>query len=96
MLNIGYGQKFCDSIQYNWGSHPYHDLEKGLDFLFETYSSLDETRLAGLGASYGGYMINWINGHSDRFRALVNHDGMFSTMNTFYTTEELYFPEREV
>ncbi|KAI7859545.1 Alpha/Beta hydrolase protein [Circinella umbellata] len=93
--STGYGQKFCDSIQYHWGSHPYHDLEKGLDFLFQNYVFLDKDRVAGLGASYGGYMINWINGHSNRFRALVNHDGMFSTVNTFYTTEELYFPERE-
>ncbi|KAI9246100.1 Alpha/Beta hydrolase protein [Phascolomyces articulosus] len=93
--STGYGQDFCDSIQHNWGSHPYHDLEMGLDYLFETYSFLDSNRVAGLGASYGGYMINWINGHSKRFRVLVNHDGMFSAINSYYTTDEVYFPERE-
>ncbi|KAI7880425.1 alpha/beta-hydrolase [Lichtheimia hyalospora FSU 10163] len=93
--STGYGQEFTDSIQHHWGSHPYHDLEKGLDYLLETYEFLDADRIAGLGASYGGYMINWLNGHSDRFKALVNHDGVFSTVQTFYTTEELYFVEHE-
>ncbi|KAI8148216.1 Alpha/Beta hydrolase protein [Fennellomyces sp. T-0311] len=93
--STGYGQKFCDSIQYNWGSHPFHDLEKGLDYLLETYPFLDADRVAGLGASYGGYMINWLNGHSNRFKCFVNHDGMFSSVSSFYTTDELYFPERE-
>ncbi|KAI8365910.1 Alpha/Beta hydrolase protein [Radiomyces spectabilis] len=93
--STGYGQKFTDSIQRNWGSYPYWDLEKGLDYVLSTYKFVDADRVAGLGASYGGYMINWINGHSNRFRALVNHDGMFSTLNSYYTTDELYFPERE-
>ncbi|KAG0167517.1 hypothetical protein DFQ28_004177 [Apophysomyces sp. BC1034] len=93
--STGYGQEFCDAIQRNWGSYPFWDLEKGLDYVLSTYDFLDSERVVGLGASYGGYMINWINGHSNRFRALVNHDGMFSTVNTYYTTDELYFPERE-
>lgn len=93
---IGYGQEFTDSIQHHWGSHPYRDLEKGLDYILETYEFLDADRVAGLGASYGGYMINWLNGHSDRFKAFVNHDGMFSTVQAYYTTEELYFVEHDV
>ncbi|KAI8148231.1 Alpha/Beta hydrolase protein [Fennellomyces sp. T-0311] len=93
--STGYGQKFSDAIHNNWGSHPYHDLEKGLDYLFETYSFLDADRLAGLGGSYGGYMINWINGHSNRFKCLVNHDGIFSTTNMYYTTDITFFSERE-
>ncbi|ORY98006.1 Alpha/Beta hydrolase protein [Syncephalastrum racemosum] len=93
--STGYGQKFTDSIKHNWGSHPYHDLEKGVDYILSKYDFIDPDRLTALGASYGGYMINWLNGHTNRFKAFVNHDGMFSTINTYYTTEELYFPERE-
>ncbi|KAJ2955499.1 hypothetical protein NQZ79_g8514 [Umbelopsis isabellina] len=93
--STGYGQEFCDAIRKNWGSHPYYDLEKGLSYIIENFDFVDEKNIAGLGASYGGFMINWINGHSKRFKVLVNHDGMFSTINSFYTTDELYFPERE-
>ncbi|KAI9246099.1 Alpha/Beta hydrolase protein [Phascolomyces articulosus] len=93
--SFGYGQKFCDSIQKNWGSYPFHDLEKGLDYLFETHSFLDSNRVAALGGSYGGYMVNWINGHSNRFKALVNHDGTFDTVGQYYGTDELYFHEQE-
>jgi dipeptidyl aminopeptidase/acylaminoacyl peptidase len=94
--STGYGQDFCDAIRKNWGSYPYYDLDKGLTYVIENYDFVDADNVFGLGASYGGYMINWINGHSKRFKALVNHDGMFSTLNSFYTTDELYFPEREV
>jgi len=93
--STGYGQEFCDAIRKNWGSYPYHDLDKGLTYIIENFDFIDADNVVGLGASYGGYMINWINGHSRRFKALVNHDGMFSTINSFYTTDELYFPERE-
>jgi dipeptidyl aminopeptidase/acylaminoacyl peptidase len=93
--STGYGQAFTDSIKLNWGSLPYEDLDRGLTHVLKTYTYIDDRRVAGLGASYGGYMVNWINGHSKRFRALVNHDGVFSTLNVFYTTEELYFPEHE-
>ncbi|CAO3679073.1 unnamed protein product [Umbelopsis vinacea] len=93
--STGYGQAFCDAIRKNWGSYPYHDLDKGLTYVIENFNFVDADNVVALGASYGGYMINWINGHSRRFKALVNHDGMFSTINSFYTTDELYFPERE-
>ncbi|KAL1930470.1 hypothetical protein VTP01DRAFT_10632 [Rhizomucor pusillus] len=95
--STGYGQAFTDSIQRNWGSHPYHDLIIGLDYCLEKYDFLDAERVAGLGASYGGYMINWLNGHNTekRFKAFVNHDGMFNTLESYYTTDELYFHERE-
>ncbi|KAI8576488.1 hypothetical protein K450DRAFT_274726 [Umbelopsis ramanniana AG] len=93
--STGYGQEFCDAIRNNWGSYPYYDLDKGLTYVIENFDFVDADNVFGLGASYGGYMINWINGHSKRFKALVNHDGMFSTINSFYTTDELYFPERE-
>ncbi|RKP15086.1 Alpha/Beta hydrolase protein, partial [Piptocephalis cylindrospora] len=94
--STGYGQAFTDSIQGQWGAAPFEDLMLGLDHVLSLHSSwIDPDRVAGLGASYGGYMMNWINGHTDRFSCLVNHDGMFSTTGTYYTTEELYFPEHE-
>ncbi|KAF9425957.1 putative dipeptidyl-peptidase 5 [Podila epigama] len=93
--STGYGQALTDAINNNWGGSPYIDLMKGLDYVLENHKYIDETRIAALGASYGGYMMNWINGHTDRFNCLVNHDGIFDSKNGFYHTEELYFPEHE-
>ncbi|KAJ2745188.1 dipeptidylpeptidase [Coemansia sp. BCRC 34301] len=93
--STGYGQNFTDAIRNQWGGKPYESLMRSLEQLLEEHPYIDRNRLAALGASYGGYMINWINGHSNVFRALVNHDGMFSTVSTYYSTEELYFPETE-
>lgn len=90
-----YGQKFTDSIRNDWGGKPYDDIMKGIDYICRSYNYLDETRIAALGASYGGYMINWMNGHTNLFKCLVNHDGIFSLKNQYYTTEELWFPEWE-
>ena len=66
-----------------------------LDHALATYPFLDGDRVAAAGASYGGYMINWINGQTDRFRALINHDGLFDTRSMYGSTEELWFPEWE-
>ena len=93
--STGYGQAFVDSITRNWGGHPYEDVMKGLDYVLEQNSFIDSERIAGLGASYGGFMINWLNGHTDRFACLVNHDGLFDVKSMYYTTEELYFNEYE-
>ncbi|KAF9985598.1 putative dipeptidyl-peptidase 5 [Mortierella antarctica] len=93
--STGYGQELTDAINNNWGGSPYIDLMKGLDHVLEHNAYIDDTRVAALGASYGGYMMNWINGHTNRFNCLVNHDGIFDTKNGFYATEELYFPEHE-
>ncbi|KAI8348009.1 Alpha/Beta hydrolase protein [Choanephora cucurbitarum] len=93
--STGYGQAFTDSICHNWGSYPFQDLEIGLDYVLSKYNYLDPKRVAGLGASYGGYMTNWINGNSNKFKVLVNHDGVFSAAQVYYTTDELYFSERE-
>ncbi|KAI8321643.1 hypothetical protein GQ54DRAFT_247997, partial [Martensiomyces pterosporus] len=93
--STGYGQEFTDAIRNQWGGRPYQSLILSLKQLLSTHPYIDQDRLAALGASYGGYMINWINGHTDIFKALVNHDGMFSTIGTYYSTEELYFPETE-
>ncbi|KAG0200577.1 hypothetical protein BGX28_006401 [Mortierella sp. GBA30] len=94
--STGYGQELTDAINNNWGGSPYIDLMKGLDHVLEKHSYIDETRIAALGASYGGFMMNWINGHTDRFNCLVNHDGIFDTKTVYYSTEELYFPEHDL
>ncbi|MCP4707849.1 MAG: S9 family peptidase, partial [Planctomycetes bacterium] len=94
--STGYGQAFTDSIRGNWGSRPLEDLQKGLAAALEKYPWMDGERVGALGASYGGYMINWIAGNwPDRFRCLVNHDGLFDTNLGFFATEELWFPEWE-
>jgi len=87
----GYGQKFIDSINGDWGGAPFEDLMKGLDYAEKTYPFIDKDRECALGASYGGYMINWILGHTDRFKCLVSHDGMFNAESAWGTTEELWF-----
>jgi dipeptidyl aminopeptidase/acylaminoacyl peptidase len=93
--STGYGQKFTDSISGDWGGKPYVDLMKGLDYVEKTYPFVDKNREAALGASYGGYMANWILGHTNRFKCIVSHDGMFNTESAYGTTEELWFPEWE-
>ena len=74
--STGYGQKFTDSISGDWGGKPYVDLMKGLDYVEKTYPFIDRNREAALGASYGGYMANWILGHTNRFKCIVSHDGI--------------------
>ncbi len=94
--STGYGQAFTDSIRQDWGGKPLEDLQKGLAAALERYPWMDGERACALGASYGGYMINWIAGRwPDRFRCLVNHDGVFDQRMMYYATEELWFPERE-
>ena len=93
--STGYGQQFIDGINGDWGGKPYIDLMNGLDYAEKTYPFIDKDRECALGASYGGYMINWILGHTTRFKCLVSHDGMFNTEAAYGTTEELWFPEWE-
>ncbi|MGA3107632.1 MAG: S9 family peptidase [Terriglobales bacterium] len=87
----GYGQKFIDEINGDWGGAPFEDLMKGLDYAEKTYPFIDKDRECALGASYGGYMANWALGHTDRFKCIVSHDGMFNTASAWGTTEELWF-----
>ena len=89
--STGYGQKFIDAINGDWGGAPFEDLMKGLDYAESHYAFIDKTRECALGASYGGYMANWILGHTDRFKCIVSHDGMFNTFSAWGTTEELWF-----
>lgn len=92
--STGYGQAFTDAIRGDWGGKPLEDLQKGLAAALAKYPWMDGTRVGALGASYGGYMINWIAGNwSDRFKCLVNHDGNLDERMAYYDTEELWFPE---
>ncbi|WNG59790.1 S9 family peptidase [Archangium gephyra] len=94
--STGYGQDFTDSIRGDWGGKPLEDLHKGLEAAVKRYSFLDGDKVCALGASYGGYMINWIAGQlPERFRCLVNHDGNLDERLAYFNTEELWFPEWE-
>jgi dipeptidyl aminopeptidase/acylaminoacyl peptidase len=93
--STGYGQTFVDGVNNDWGGKPYVDLMNGLDYAEKTFPFIDKTRECALGASYGGYMINWILGHTTRFKCLVSHDSMFNTESAYGTTEELWYPEWE-
>jgi len=93
--STGYGQAIVDGVNGDWGGKPFTDLMTGLDYAEQHYSFIDKTRECALGASYGGYMANWILGHTDRFRCIVTHDGMFNPESAYGTTEELWFNEWE-
>ncbi len=92
--STGYGQHFTDAINRDWGGKPLEDLQRGLAAAIERFPWLDGDKACALGASYGGYMVNWIAGNwPDRFRCLVNHAGLFDLRSFYYATEELWFPE---
>jgi len=94
--STGYGQAFTDAISGDWGGKPLEDLKKGLAAAGEKFPWLDTTNACALGASYGGYMMNWIEGNwSDGFKCIVNHDGVFDQRGMAYSTEELWFTEWE-
>jgi dipeptidyl aminopeptidase/acylaminoacyl peptidase len=90
--SIGWGQAFTDAIRGDWGGKVYEDIMKGTDHA-EALSYVAPGRTVAAGASFGGYMVNWIAGHTDRFRALVSHDGVFDLVSMYGSTEELWFPE---
>ncbi len=91
--STGYGQAFTDSINRDWGGKPLEDLQKGLAFALSQDPTIDGSRACAMGASYGGYMMNWIAGKwPERFDCLVQHDGLFDLRSFYYTTEELWFP----
>ena len=92
--STGYGQAFTDSIRGDWGGKPLEDLKKGLTAALKRCPWMDGDRVGALGASFGGYMINWIAGNwPDRFRCMVNHDGNLDERMAYFDTEELWFPE---
>ena len=92
--STGYGQKFVEEISGDWGGACYQDIMTAADYL-ELLPYVDKTRVGAAGASFGGYMINWIAGHTDRFKALVSHDGVYDNRSMYGETEELWFDEWE-
>jgi dipeptidyl aminopeptidase/acylaminoacyl peptidase len=93
--STGYGQKFTDEVTNDWGGKAYVDVMKGVDAALAKYSFLDKTKMAAAGGSYGGYMVNWIATHTDRFKALVSHAGIYDKVS-MYATEELWFEEHDM
>ena len=94
--STGYGQAFCDAISQHWGDRPLEDLQKGWAHALKTYPFLDGDRAAALGASYGGFMVNWIASQwKEPWKCLVSHDGVFDARGMGYTTEEMWFDEWE-
>jgi dipeptidyl aminopeptidase/acylaminoacyl peptidase len=94
--STGYGQAFQDAIHQNWGGWPLEDLQKGLAYITAHDPQLEANNACALGGSYGGYMMNWIEGNwPDRFKCIVQHDGVFDARAMAYETEELWFDEWE-
>jgi dipeptidyl aminopeptidase/acylaminoacyl peptidase len=89
--STGYGQAIVEGVSGDWGGKPFTDLMEGLDYAEQHYNFIDKARECALGASYGGYMANWVLGHTDRFKCIVSHDGMFNAESAFGTTEEDWF-----
>jgi dipeptidyl aminopeptidase/acylaminoacyl peptidase len=92
--STGFGQRFVEEITADWGGKVYVDIMNGVDKL-AALPYVDGSRIAAAGGSYGGYMANWILGHTDRFKALVSHAGVFNLVSMWGVTEELWFPEWE-
>ncbi len=92
--STGYGQKFTDEISGDWGGKVFVDLMNGVEYVTEHYPYIDKNRIAAAGASYGGYMMDWMEGHNDKgiFKCLVSHDGLYDAVSAFGSTEELWFP----
>jgi len=94
--STGYGQAFTDSISLDWGGKPLEDLQKGLAAVAKQQPWIDASNACALGGSYGGYMMNWIQGNwNDGFKCLVDHAGLFDMRSMYHVTEELWFPEHE-
>lgn len=92
--STGFGQGFTEQISGDWGGAVFEDVMKAADWaVAQPY--IDADRMAAAGASFGGYMINWIMGHTDRFKTLVCHAGVFNISSKYGATEELWFPEWE-
>ncbi|HEY6129893.1 MAG TPA: S9 family peptidase [Candidatus Acidoferrum sp.] len=93
--STGYGQKFTDEITNDWGGKAYVDVMKGVDAALAKYPFIDGTKVAAAGGSYGGYLVDWIATHTDRFKALVSHAGVYDKVS-MYATEELWFEEHDL
>ena len=93
--STGYGQEFTDGVTRDWGGKAFEDLMKGLDYAIKHFDFIDPERIGAAGASFGGFMMNYFEGHTDRFKCLVSHDGIFHGETMAYTTDELWFEEWE-
>ena len=97
--STGYGQQFTNEISGDWGGKPYVDIMNGVADVLRRNSFIDRTRIGAAGASYGGYMVDWILGHNNdprfRFKTLVSHAGVYNLTSMYGATEELWFPEWE-
>ncbi len=94
--STGYGQKFTDEISGDWGGKVYTDLMNACDYAIKNFKFIDANNTFAAGASYGGYMINWMEGRTSRFNAVVSHDGVYNIESMYGSTEELWFPEWEM
>jgi dipeptidyl aminopeptidase/acylaminoacyl peptidase len=92
--STGFGQKFTEGISHDWGGKVFTDVMNGVAYM-EKLPYIDKTRMAAAGASYGGYMMNWLEGHTDKFKTLICHDGVFNFSSMYGSTEELWFDEWE-
>jgi dipeptidyl aminopeptidase/acylaminoacyl peptidase len=90
--STGYGQKLTAEISRDWGGKVYEDLMKGLDAAIAKFPFIDGSRVGAAGGSYGGYMIDWIATHTDRFKCLISHAGPYDLVSEYGATEELWFP----
>jgi dipeptidyl aminopeptidase/acylaminoacyl peptidase len=93
--STGYGQKFTDEIAGDWGGKAYTDVMTGVDFTLKKYPFVDGGRMAAVGGSYGGYMADWIDTHTGRFKAIISHAGVYD-LTSAYATEELWFNEHDM
>lgn len=90
--STGFGQQFTDDISGDWGGRAFDELMRAADWM-EVQPYVDKARVGAAGASYGGYMMNWFLGHTNRFKAIVSHAGVFNLTSMYGVTEELWFPE---
>ena len=93
--STGYGQKFTDEITNDWGGKPYVDIMKGTEAALAKFSFIDKSRLAAAGGSYGGYMADWLATHTDMFKAIISHAGVYDKVS-MYATDELWFEEHDL
>jgi dipeptidyl aminopeptidase/acylaminoacyl peptidase len=93
--STGFGQEFVNGVSNDWGGKPFVDIMNGVDHVLKSYSFLDESRMAAAGASYGGYMVNWMNTQTNRFKTFVSHCGVYNFASMYGTTDEIWFDEWE-
>jgi dipeptidyl aminopeptidase/acylaminoacyl peptidase len=93
--STGFGQKFVDGVSKDWGGAAYRDIMKCVDYALATYPFVNGDKMAAAGASYGGYMVNWMNTQTNRFKTFVSHCGVYNFYSMYGTTEEVWFDEWE-